>query len=64
MKFWKEHTALRMTLIGVLFVVGLVLTFAGWSMTGQMAGMGLMLLGLALLLVALYIYNKPFQDPH
>jgi peptidoglycan/LPS O-acetylase OafA/YrhL len=64
MKFWKEHTALRMTLIGVLFVVGLVLTFTGWSMTGQMAGMGLMLLGLALLLVALYIYNKPFQDPH
>ena len=64
MKFWKEHTALRMTLIGGLFVVGLVLTFTGWSMTGQMAGMGLMLLGLALLLVALYIYNKPFQDPH
>jgi len=64
MKFWKEHTALRMTLIGVLFVVGLVLTFTGWSMTGQMAGMGLMVLGLALLLVALYIYNKPFQDPH
>ena len=57
MKFWKEHTALRMTLIGVLFVVGLVLTFTGWSMTGQMAGMGLMLLGLALLLVALYIFN-------
>lgn len=64
MKFWKEHTALRMTLIGILFVAGLILTFAGWSMTGRMAGMCLMLLGLALLLMALYIYNKPFQDPH
>lgn len=64
MKFWKEHTALRMTLIGILFVAGLVLTFVGWKMTGKLAGMGLMLLGLALLLVALYIYNRPFQDPH
>jgi len=49
--------------MAVLFVVGVVLTFAGWSMTGKMAGLGLMLLGLALLLAALYLYNKPFQEP-
>ena len=63
MNYWKEHTALRLTLMAVLFVVGVVLTFAGWSMTGKMAGLGLMLLGLALLLAALYLYNKPFQEP-
>ena len=48
----------------ILFVVGVILTFAGWSMTGKMAGLGLMLLGLALLLAALYLYNKPFQEPN
>ena len=37
----------------VLFVAGVILTFVGWSMTGKLAGMGLMLLGLALLLAAL-----------
>jgi len=63
MNYWKEHTAPRLTLMAVLFVVGVVLTFAGWSMTGKMAGLGLMLLGLALLLAALYLYNKPFQEP-
>jgi len=63
MNYWKEHTALRLTLMAALFVIGLILTFAGWSMTGKMAGLGLMLLGLALLLAALYLYNKPFQEP-
>lgn len=64
MKFWKEHTALRITLIALLFVLGLVLVLSGWRMTGQLAGMGLMVLGILLLLAALYVYNKPFQDPH
>ena len=63
MNYWKEHTTLRLTLMVILFVVGVILTFAGWSMTGKMAGLGLMLLGLALLLAALYLYNKPFQEP-
>ena len=48
----------------ILFVVGVILTFVGWGMTGKMAGLGLMLLGLALLLAALYLYNKPFQEPN
>ena len=63
MNYWKEHNALRLALMVILFAAGVILTFAGWSMTGKLAGMGLMLLGLALLLAALYLYNKPFQDP-
>ncbi len=63
MNYWKEHNTLRLTLMVILFAAGVILTFAGWSMTGKLVGMGLMLLGLALLLAALYLYNKPFQDP-
>ena len=62
MNYWKEHHALRLALMVILFAAGVILTFAGWSMTGKLAGMGLMMLGLALLLAALYLYNKPFQD--
>ena len=62
MKFWKEHMGLRLTLITVFFVVGLILVIAGWKMTGQMGGLGLMILGTVLLLAALMIYNKPFED--
>ena len=63
MNYWKEHTGLRLALMVILFVAGVILTFAGWSMTGKMSGLGLMMLGLALLLAALYLYNKPFQEP-
>lgn len=62
MKFWKEHMGLRLTLITAFFVVGLILVIAGWKMTGQMGGLGLMILGTVLLLAALLIYNKPFED--
>lgn len=61
MNFWKEHTSLRATLIAVFFVVGLILVVAGWKMTGKLAGLGLMLVGIILLLAALFIYNKPYQ---
>ena len=63
MNYWKEHTSLRLALMIILFVAGVILTFSGWSMTGKMAGLGLMVLGLVLLLAALYLYNKPFQEP-
>ena len=56
MKFWKEHMALRSLLILIFVVAGLALVFVGWSMTGQMSG-------LILLLTALLLYNKPFEDP-
>ena len=56
--FWKNHPALRMVLMLVLFV----LVTAGWKMTGQLAGLGIMLLGVALLLAVLALYNAPYQD--
>ena len=63
MQFWKEHTALRMVLMLVTFVLGIFLLIYGWKQTGQLGGLGLMLVGVALLLVTLALYNKPFEDP-
>lgn len=62
MNFWKEHTNLRVIIIAAFFVIGLVLVVSGWKMTGQLAGLGIMLIGLVLLLSALMIYNKPYGD--
>jgi len=61
MNFWKNHAALRAVLIALFFVVGMVLTIAGWKMTGQLAGLGLMLVGIVLLLTALFVYNAPYS---
>lgn len=63
MQFWKEHEKLRLALIAAFFLVGLALVIAGWKMTGSLAGLCVMLAGLALLLAALYLYNKTFTDP-
>ena len=62
MNFWKEHTSLRAALIAIFFVVGLILVVVGWKMTGQLVGLGLMLVGIVLLLTALFLYNRPYQD--
>ena len=62
MKFWKEHMGLRLSLVTPFFVAGLILVIVGWKMTGQLGGLGLMILGVILLLAALMIYNKPFED--
>ena len=64
MKFWKEHTTLRAALIALFFLGGLGLVIYGWTLTGKLSGLGIMLAGVVLLLAALFIYNKPFQDPH
>ena len=64
MQFWKEHTTLRVTLIALFFLGGMGLVIYGWTLSGKLAGLGIMLVGLVLLLAALFIYNKPFQDPH
>ena len=56
MNFWKEHLPLRAFLILLFFVAGMALIIGGWTMTGQMTG-------LILLLTALMLYNKPFEDP-
>ena len=63
MKFWNEHANLRLIIITVFFVAGLALVIGGWKLTGKLLGLGLMILGLILLLAALLIYNKPFEDP-
>ena len=61
MNFWKNHAALRGVLIALFFVVGLVLTVVGWKMTGKIEGLGLMLVGIVLLLTALFVYNAPYS---
>ena len=62
MNFWKEHTTLRGILILLFFVLGMVLTISGWKMTGELAGLGLMLVGIVLLLVALFVYNAAYKN--
>ena len=62
MRFWQNHPALRVVLMAVQFVLAMALIVAGWKMTGELAGLGVMVLGVALLLVVLAIYNRPFQD--
>ena len=61
MKFWKEHTGLRVLFIAVFFFVGMALVIFGWKQTGKLSGLGLMLIGVVLLLSALLVYNKPFE---
>ena len=63
MNFWKEHVVLRLVLIAAFFVVGIGLVIGGWKMTGEMNGLIRMVIGVLLLLVALYIYNKPYTTP-
>ena len=60
--FWKTHPALRIVLMIVLFVLSIALVVAGGKMTGQLAGLGIMLVGVALLLAVLAIYNATYQD--
>ena len=60
--FWKTHPALRIVLMIVPFVLSIALVVAGWKMTGQLAGLGIMLAGVALLLAVLAIYNATYQD--
>ncbi len=62
MRFWKEHMGLRAVLMALFFIVGLVMLIGGWTMTGQLAGLGIMIVGLIFLLTALLLYNKPFEE--
>ena len=68
MSFWKnlwlnvkELLTIRSLLIVVFFAAGLVMTINGWRMTGELAGLGIMLVGVVLLLTALFVYNKPYK---
>lgn len=60
-KFWKEHATLRVILIAVFFCAGIGLTIGGWTMTGKLLGLGIMVMGVVCLLAALWLYNKVFQ---
>ncbi len=62
MEFWKNHPALRIVLMAVLFVAAMALVIAGWKMTGELAGLGIMVVGVFLLLVVLAIYNELYRD--
>ena len=62
MNFWKNHTTLRLVLIALFFVIGMVLTVSGWKMTGELAGLGLMLVGIVFLLMALFVYNAMYKN--
>ena len=62
MKFWKDHAALRIVLMILFFVVGLALVLYGWSLTGEMTGLILMLVGIVLMLTTLLIYNQRFTS--
>ncbi len=59
--FWKNHEKLRFVLIALFFVLGLVLTLVGWGMTGKLAGLGIMCVGLVFLLAAMFIYNARYK---
>ena len=68
MSFWKnlwlnvkELLTIRSLLIVVFFAAGMVMTINGWRMTGELAGLGIMLAGVVLLLTALFVYNKPYK---
>ena len=58
---FKNKEKLRVFLIALFFVLGLMLTFVGWKMTGKLEGLGLMLVGIILLLTALFVYNAPYR---
>lgn len=61
MSFLKDHDKLRTLLIGLFFILGIVLTIVGWSMTGKLLGLGIMIVGIIFLLTALLVYNAGYK---
>lgn len=53
---------LRTVLVALFFVLGLVLTIVGWKMTGKLAGLGIMIVGIICLLTALFVYNASYKN--
>ena len=62
MNFINDNPILRVAVIGLCFIAGLVLVITGWQQTGELGGLIQMLVGVAVLLVALWIYNYPYRD--
>lgn len=63
MEFFKENPGIRIIAILVSLIIAIFLVITGWKMTGEMAGLIKMMVGVAFLLVALKIYNINFEDP-
>lgn len=63
MKFFKDNPGIRVVFIAVSFAVAIFLVITGWQMTGQIAGLIKMIIGVVFLLVALKIYNITYEDP-
>ena len=63
MEFFKQNPGIRMILILVSFILAIFFVITGWQMTGQMAGLIKMMVGVAFLLAALKFYNITFEDP-
>lgn len=62
MNFWKNHEKLRALLVALFFIAGIVLTIVGWKMTGKLAGLGIMIVGMICLLTALFVYNASYKN--
>lgn len=62
MNFWKNHATVRMIVIALLAILGVALTIIGWKMTGQLLGLGIMIVGMILLLTALFVYNAAYKN--
>ena len=47
--------------MALTFVLGIALLIGGWTMTGKLTGLGIMLLGILFLLTTLYVYNEAYK---
>ena len=56
--FLKENESIGLILIAIFSILGTILVIAGWKMTGELIGLGLMIIGVALLLTSIGIYNE------
>lgn len=54
---------MRMATMAIMFALSMFLIIGGFKMTGQLGGLGLMVLGVILLIAVLAIYNSPFAEP-
>lgn len=61
MDFLKNNDKLRALIIALFFILGIVLTIVGWSMTGKLLGLGIMIVGIIFLLAALLVYNQGYK---
>ena len=57
---FTRDSKFRILLIALFFVVGLGLVIYGWTLSGKITGLLLMLLGVVFLLTAILVYNKPY----